>query len=223
MWKLISIFWIGILGVCFAELRFAESIVEIHAPADAKVVRAEFSFSNVGKKAVRIREYDSGCSCMGLQIKDGKMLYQAGESGLLRADFDLGKYTGTVEKVIAVWTDEHEDASVHLTVRVHIPQMIEMSPKTLQWDLNGEASAKTIRITMHDSMPTRVTAVNCSSPAFAAELRTIDAGKVYEIDVTPLRIDTPGLAVLRIETDSTMEKYQTQQAFAVVRKTVPDP
>jgi hypothetical protein len=49
-------------------------------------------------------------------------------------------------------------------------------------------------------------------------LKTIDEGKLYELVVTPEDISTPGLAILRIETDCAVERHRIQQAFAVVRK-----
>ncbi len=36
--------------------------------------------------------------------------------------------------------------------------------------------------------------------------------------VTPLDLSLPALAIFRIETDGTLAKHKTQQAFAVVRK-----
>jgi hypothetical protein len=108
-----------------------------------------------------------------------------------------------------------------LTVRVHIPVLIALDPKTLHWDLGGDAAPKTIRVTMNGERPTHVTSVSSSSAAFKPELKTIEEGKVYEVTVTPAAIDTPGLGIVRIETDSASPKFRLQQAFAVVRKPVP--
>lgn len=220
--KTIFPFWLATVLALSAGLEFPERLKELHAPVDAAKVTAEFNFSNTGDKPVTIRKYDSGCSCMGLRVKDGKLRYASGESGLLQADFELGNYTGTVDKVIAIWLDDDpaSQPSLKLTVRVHIPVLIALDPKTLQWDLGGDAAPKTIRITMNDERPTHVTAVSSSSPAFQPELKTIEKGKVYEVVVTPASIDTPGLGILRIETDSASPKFRLQQAFAVVRKPV---
>ena len=205
-----------------AGLEFSEPLKEIHAPVDAAKVTAEFTFSNTGDKPVTIRKYDSGCSCLGLRVKGGKLRYAPGESGLLQADFELGNYIGTVEKAIAVWLDDDAESqpSLRLTVRVHIPVLVALDPKTLHWDLGGKAAPKTIRITMNDERPIHVTAVSSSSPAFKTELKTLEKGKVYEVIVTPAATDTPGLAILRIETDSASPKLRLQQAFAVVRKAI---
>lgn len=220
--KTIFPFWLATVLALSAALEFPEPLKEIHAPLDAAKVTAEFSFSNTGDKPVTIRKYDSGCSCMGLRVKDGKLRYAPGESGLLQADFELGNYIGTVDKAIAIWLDDDPTAqpSLKLTVRVHIPVLVALDPKTLHWDLGGDAAPKTIRVTMNGERPTHVTSVSSSSAAFKPELKTIEEGKVYEVTVTPAAIDTPGLAILRIETDSESPKLRLQQAFAVVRKPV---
>jgi hypothetical protein len=222
--KIISLVSI-ILTACLhaAGLDFAQTLKEIHAPADVDKVTAEFEFTNRGGKPVRVVKYDAACSCMSVTIKDAKLKYAPGESGVIRAVFEMGNFSGTVDKVVALWLDEDppDKPSLALTVRVHIPVLVSLDPKTLKWELGGDASPQTIRITMNDTKPIRVTGVNSSSPAFKAELKTIDEGKIYELVVTPTAIQTPGLGVLRVETDSVNAKHRMQQAFAVVRKPTP--
>lgn len=206
-----------------AALDFPNTLKEIHAPADAKVVAAEFEFTNRTDKPVRVVKYDAACSCMALKIKDSKLRYAPGESGVLRADFEMGNFSGTVDKVVALWLDDDpaDKPSVRLTVRVHIPVLVSLEPKTLKWDLGGDGAPQTIRITMNHNSPIRVKSVNSSSPAFQHELKTIEDGKVYELIVKPVEIDSPGLGILRIETDCSIAQHRLQQAFAVVRKPMP--
>jgi hypothetical protein len=203
-----------------AGLDFPQTFVEIHAPADAKKVTADFEFANRSGKPVSVRKYDAACSCMAVKIQNGKLRYAPGESGLVRTEFDMGNFSGTVDKMVALWLDDDpaDKPSVKLTVRVHIPVLVTLEPKTLKWDLAGDGAPQTIRITMNDAKPIRVTAVTCSSPAFRPELKTIEEGRRYELIVTPTEVHAPGLGIFRIETDSALEKHRIQQAFAVVRK-----
>jgi hypothetical protein len=203
-----------------AGLDFARTFVEIHAPADAQSVTADFEFANRSGKEVVVKKYDAACSCMAVKIRDGKLRYQPGESGLLRAVFEMGNFSGTVDKTVALWLgdDPDDSPSLTLTVRVHIPVLVALEPKTLHWDLGGDPKPQVIRITMNDTNPIRVTAVHSSSPAFRPELKVLEEGRRYELSVTPTDIGTPGLGILRIETDSPNPKHKHQQAFAVVRK-----
>lgn len=203
-----------------AGLDFTATLKEIEAPADAKKVSADFEFTNRSNKTVKVAKYDAGCSCMAVGIKDGKLDYAPGESGLLRADFEMGNFSGTVDKAVALWLDDDppEKPSVTLTIRVHIPVLVSLEPKTVKWETNGDASPQTIRITMNHSEPIRVKGITTSSKAFQSELKTIEEGKLYELVVTPLDVSIPGLAIVRIETDCSVERHKVQQAFAVVRK-----
>jgi hypothetical protein len=66
-----------------------------------------------------------------------------------------------------------------------------------------------------------VTGITSSSQAFRHELKTIEDGKKYDLVVTPLELDTPGMCVIRIDTDCPIPKHRTQQAFAVMRRPSP--
>jgi len=214
--------WLAFAAAAWAAgLEFTRTLVEIHAPVDAEKVTAEFEFTNRGDKPVAIRKYDAACaSCVGLRVKDSKLRYGPGESGVMHADFKIGNYSGTVDNNVVIWLDDDPEAqpSVKLTVRVHIPVLIALEPKTLRWDLGGDASSKTIDIRIHDDKPIHVTTVTSSSPKFTAELKVIEEGRHYELVATPDDVDTPGLGILRIETDSPHAKFSSQQAFAVVSR-----
>lgn len=222
--KIACSIWLALAAILHASgLDFPTTIKEIHAPADAKTVTADFEFSNQSDKPVRIREYKSTCSCMSVQIQGSKLRYAPGETGLIRANFEMGNFSGVVDKVVAIWLDDDraEEPSLALTVRVHIPVLVSLEPKTLKWELNGEAAAQTVRIEMHHTKPIHISSVISSSEAFTTTLKTIEEGKSYELSVTPENVTNPGLAILRIETDCEMEKYRMQQVFAVVRKLTP--
>ena len=203
-----------------AGLDFTATLKEVNAPADAKKVTVDFEFTNHTDKTVKVIKYDAACSCMAVTIKEGKLSYAPGESGVVRADFEMGNFSGTVDKTVALWLDDDpaDKPSVTLTTRVHIPVLVALEPKTLKWDVDGDASPQTIRITMNHSDPISVKKVTTSSTTFQHELKTITEGKLYELIVTPGEISTPGLAIMRIETDCAIERHRIQQAFAQVRK-----
>jgi hypothetical protein len=213
--------WLALMSlVQAAGLDFPETLKEVHAPADAKTVMAEFEFTNRTDKPVNVAKADPTCSCIAVTIKDGKLRYAPGESGVIRAEFDMGNFSGVVDKVVAVWLDNDpaDKPSLSLTVRVHIPMLVTLEPKTVKWELGGKGEPQTIHIQMNHSKPIHITGTSSSSKAFAQELKTIEDGKSYDLIVTPVDIRAPGLAVLRIETDCDIQKHRIQQAFAVVRK-----
>lgn len=216
--------WLTLVGfVHAAGLEFTDLLKEVHANADVATVTADFNFTNKGDKPVTIAKTDPGCSCLKVEISGGKLKYGPGESGVVRATFDMGNFSGTVDKMVALWIDDDpaDRPSMKLTVRVHIPVLVAVEPKTVKWEIGGKPGPQTIQIRMAEGKPIRVTGVKSSSDAFACEVKTLEEGKKYDLVVTPLAMNVPGMAVIRIETDCALSKHKVQQAFAVVRKATP--
>ncbi len=211
--------WIALAtSLAAAGLKFDESLIEVDAPIDSKTVTKDFKFTNTSDADVVIREADAGCSCLAVKVAGGKLAYAPGESGTLRATFELGSFQGTVDKPINIWlkTDPDEKPSHTVTLRVHIPEMIKLSPRTLKWDMNSEPAMQVMEIEMDYEKPIHVESVTSSNPDFEAKLVTVEEGKKYKVEVTPKRTDVPSLAVLRIETDMDVQKYRIQQFFAAI-------
>ena len=122
--------------------------------------------------------------------------------------------------MVALWIDDDaaDKPSTRLTVRVHIPVLVGLEPKTVKWELGAKADPQIIRIQMAEGAPIHVTGVTSSSDSFACELKTVEEGKKYDLIVTPRTLDAPGMSVIRIETDCAVSRHRTQQAFAVMRK-----
>lgn len=214
---------LALMALVQAGLDFPATLKEVHAPADAKIVTAEFEFTNRTEKLITVAKVNPTCSCIAVKIKDGKLQYAPGESGLIRTEFDMGTFTGTVDKVVAIWLDNdpEEKPSLALTVRVHIPVLIQLEPKTVKWEIGGKGEPQMIRITMNHTNPIRIIDAKSSSEDFKLEIKPIEEAKSYDLIVTPMNLASAGLAVLRIETDCEFPKYRIQQAFGIIRKASP--
>jgi hypothetical protein len=212
-------------GHLFAgTLTFKEITREVHAAADVKSVVVDFEFENKTDSVVEISRYESTCSCMSAQVKGGKMRYEPGEDGMVRATFDMGNFSGEVDKVLVIWLkgDPEDKPSIKLTSRVHIPILVSLEPKTVQWNIGDKSEVKAVKITMNYPAPIRILKLSGSNPLFNQELKTIEEGKRYELCITPSSTAAPGLGIIRIETDCPVSRHKVQQAFAVVRNAMPD-
>lgn len=201
-----------------AELKFDTPVLDANADLDATTLVREYKFTNAGSKTVKITQADAGCSCLAVEVAAGKFSYAPGETGTIRATFAIGSFQGTVEKNIYIWLegDREEAPSANVMLRVHIPVIISLEPKTLKWELNGSAEKKTIDVKMDHVKPIRITSVSTSNDSFSAEVVTVEEGKHYKIEVTPKDTATAGLCIVRIETDTDVEKQRVQQGFAVI-------
>lgn len=213
--------WLALLAsVHAASLDFKEMSKEINAPADVTSVTADYEFTNKSDKPITITKSDPGCSCVSVQVSEGKLRYGPGESGTLRAKFDMTNFSGSVDKMILLFLndDAADKPSQILKLKVNIPVLVGIEPKTVKWNLGAKAEPQTIQIKMFEGQTIHVTAIKSSSAAFACELKTVVVGKHYELVVTPQDMNTPGIGVFRIETDCKVQKHRIQQAFGVVRK-----
>lgn len=224
--KVVFLCWFaGLLSLPAAALKFDETTKEVNAGADARTVTTDFNFKNETDQDVVIDRYDASCTCINAQIKGGKLVYKPGESGVIRAAFDMSLFSGAVDKSIAVWLkgDPADKPSITLTTHIVIPVLVEMEPKTLIWEVGEKPEPKTVTLTMNHTEPIRVTKVSGADGRFAQELKVVEEGRKYEVVVTPAATDKVGMGVIHLETDCQIERHRSQRIFTVVRQPLPKP
>ncbi len=223
--KILFLFFLtGYMTLQAAGLDFENETRDINADLNAKTVTSDFKFTNTGKQAVTIKAADAGCSCLAVEVAGKKMTYAPGESGMLRTTFEVGSFQGMVNKAIHIWLegDPEEKPSHTIHLKVHVPVIISVEPKSLKWDL-GKGGMQPIDVKMDYDKPITIKKVESSNPSFTSKLVTVEEGKHYRIEVTPVDITTPGLTIIRIETDADVEKHRIQQAFGVMRAPMKKP
>ncbi|MEM1083068.1 MAG: DUF1573 domain-containing protein [Verrucomicrobiota bacterium] len=208
-----------ILPVFAEKLTFEESLMEVTVPLDGRRVTTDFKFENTTGKRVSIAKYNATCSCMKVQVKGGKLSYEPGEQGVIRAVFDMANFSGTVDKAVQLWLDDDPEAqpSVSLTARIHIPELVKLEPKTLRWDLGGEANSQVITISMVHDEPIHVTHVESVNENFQVELTTVEKGAKYELKVTPKNTDSQRIGLISITTDCSYKRHEKQRAYTIIR------
>lgn len=222
--RLPLILWLALSAVLpAAELAFPQTTKDVRTAADATTIDVDFPFSNTSGQPVVIARFQSNCSCMSVAVQDGKQRYEPGESGVVRATFDVKNLSGEVERFAVLWLegDPEDKPSVKLTVKFHIPEVVKIEPKTVKWEIGGKPEPQVVRIMMDAADPVHITAVGSASPAFKHELKTIAEGKEYELVITPVATDKPALGLFRLDTDCKLERHRMKQVFAMIRKPAP--
>jgi len=216
--------WLALAGFLQAGgLTFEKEVLQIHAAADAGSVVADFNFQNNTDQPVTIAKVDKTCSCIGVEVSDGKLVYAPGEGGQIRATFDMQNFSGVIDKTVVLWLDKDpvEKPSVTLTVEVHIPVLVALKEKTLKWSVGAKPETQKIDVLVDYTKPIKIVTTSCTSDNFNVKVITLEEGKHYEIAVTPTDTKEPGLAIIRIETDCDVKRHQILQAFAVIRRELP--
>ncbi len=188
-------------------------------PSDLTVA-VPYSFTNTSQDTITIARWDSACSCLSARIKDGKMVYKPGEKGEIHIDFELGSFSGTQEKTVLLWTkdDPAETPSSVLSVKITIPKLFEVSPKSLVWKQYSAGEPQTFKIKVHHDKPIKIIGSSGSNNNFPYTIKTIREGWEYELTVSPVDSSSPTLGVIRVDTDAKIKRYQRHQAFVYIQK-----
>ena len=210
-WMLIS------AGMAPAEMVLDGTVVEVKPKPEDEVIEVAFTFRNKGDKAVTILGLESGCSCLSSSL-DART-YAPGASGTGKAEFKVSSFVGRHEKSVTVTTDDEAQPSWVIPFILDVPAVVSIEPKTLQWWLGGEADEKTCVIKMLGEQPMRITGVTSTRENVDFVMEEVAAGREYRLKVKPKSTDEVLMGALKIETDSTIPKYQRQLAFfSVFRK-----
>jgi hypothetical protein len=204
-------------GLLRAELATEAAVIELKPRPEDESVMTEFVFMNKGTKPVRVLTIDSACSCLSASLD--KAVYAPGEKGIGKAEFKVSSFTGRHEKTVHVQTDDPEQPEWVIHFALEVPEVVKIEPKTLQWYLGDAAEAKTTRVTMTGTAPMKITNITSTRERVEFSWKEIIPGREYEVTVKPFDTREVMLGALKIETDSTIPKYQRQLAFfSIFRK-----
>ncbi|MDD2710338.1 MAG: DUF1573 domain-containing protein [Verrucomicrobiae bacterium] len=200
----------------FAQLQWDKRDLEFHPGAADTNVVARFTFANAGSHPVTILAAKISCGSCAVAELDKKR-YRPGERGALTATFDFGQRVGLQTKSIVVQTDDRSEPNAILTFKVHIPELVKITPTLVYW-LPGEPRvAKTMTVKVVHDQPINILAIKSSNGRLTAKLKTMKSGSEYEIAVIPADTKQPATAVLQVETDYPRENPRTFNAHAMVK------
>lgn len=153
------------------------------APGD-QIAIGLFRFTNPGKAPVTIISLDTSCGCTTAEL--AKRTYAPGESGEIKAIFNLGERTGLQEKSVQVTTDENPSAPTTLKLKVTIPDLFTCTPRLQLWRVGDSPSAKTTLVTAVG--PLKITGLE-PYPAMPDQATTriecLEAGTRYRLTLEP--------------------------------------
>lgn len=143
---------------------------------------ATFHFTNTGAKPVTIVDVESNCDC--LDAATDRKVYAPGESGVIRATFHVGDRLGLYERRIKVVTDEGGEPA-RLLVRIEVPEVVTLTPRSVAWTLHEPVSEKTVELTVVPGVQVDFTRVQPTSGDFSARLETLEPGRRYRVYLKP--------------------------------------
>ncbi len=159
-------------------------------------VDAVFEFRNASNGPVTIRDIQTNCDC--LSAATDRRIYQPGESGRVTAIFTVGDRFGVYERTISVVTDETGIGPIKLAVRTDVPELAELSPRTLEWTTGSTAKEKIIQITPARGLSIMFNRAESTNDSFTVSLDEIEPGAHYRLRITPKSTVPKANAAIRV-------------------------
>lgn len=206
---------LGVCGPVWGGFQWERRTIEIPVSAVATNAVGRFSFKNIGQQTVTITSVDTGCGCMVAGLE--KKTWRPGEEGVLAIHFAFGDRVGKQEKDVLVQTDDPAQATTTLTLRVAIPDPLKITPRSVFWQTGDAPAAKTIEIEVLTKAGLGVVRAQSGDPRIRVDLKAGRSRGTWQLVVTPTDTSTPTSALIRIETDSTLDKAKVFHVYAFIR------
>ena len=181
-------FFVGILSIFLctslrAELKWEQTVLELHPGIGDKEAVGHFKYENAGQTPVRFKSVRTSCGCTAAQSQKEEV--KPGEKGEVTATFKIGDRTGTQVKTVTVETDQVPAAATILTLKAVLPEMLTLVPTFVYWTANEDPKAKTIMVKAGKDFPAKNLKVTSSSPEFLTKVEPSDKAGEWKISVQP--------------------------------------
>lgn len=185
---------------------------ELFFPAEEGQTQLEatFHFVNRSDKPIRIQGTETSCGC--LRAEPDKTTYQPGEEGTIVAGFDFSGKSGEVENWVNVHTDV-EGLPIRLVIHVDIPRVIEFTPTIATWAIGEAPTPKRVQFKVLREKPIHIQNMELLRQGMSVNLITVEAGRHYEIELTPQSTAEPMVSAISILTDCEIPTLQRQTIF----------
>src|SRR5438094_9600398 len=201
---------IVICAAARAELKWEQTLIELHPAAGDKEAVGHFKYQNTGNQPVRIKSVRTSCGCTAAQTQKDEL--PPGDKGEITATFKIGDRTGTQVKNVTVETDDPNHATTVLTLKAVIPQELEINPTFVFWGQGEALKSKSIVVRASKDFPVKQLKVTSSSPDFQTKVEQTGNGQ-FKIDVQPRETTWAIAAKLVIQPeDSPKSFYATASA-----------
>jgi hypothetical protein len=189
---------LGLVSLAVARvdaLEWPQPTMEAQTAPFQKTLSLVFVFKNAGALPVHLLDLQTSCSC--ITARTDKKTYAPGESGQLTAQFTAEDPPGIYERHISVLTDESAPPQ-RLTVRIEIPELVTLTPRSVAWKLGESLTEKSIELRTNGDLRLCCTGATPSNATFSARLETVVPDQVYRLVVLPQGTAAVANAAIRI-------------------------
>lgn len=185
------------------RLDWKQKTIELSANARQEKVEAVFPFKNGGDKRVTVQSTVASCDCTVPELE--KKVFEPGETGELKAVFKIQGRVGRQEKTITVTTAEEPQSPTVLTLRVNIPELVEIKPRLIMWRVGEDLTEKLVELYLATNPAVTVLGVEPNEPTIQTRLETVVPNRQYRLFLKPTSTAAPARNVVRVKTKDVRE------------------
>ena len=202
----------GLASPAHSELAWEQTQIELHPAVGDDTAIGHFKYQNKGDKPIAIKSVTTSCGCTAASAKQSA---GPGEKGEVTATFKIGDRTGVQQKAITVLTDDTTHPSIILSLKVVIPQVLELQPTFVFWQAGEAPKPKAIVAKAGAGVSIQGLDVSSSSPDFVAEVEPGSSPNEFRIKIEPRQTTQAAVATLIIKPG--LENGKTTIFYAAAR------
>jgi hypothetical protein len=96
-----------------------------------------------------------------------------------------------------VITDEPNNLT-HLLLKVEIPEVGLVTPRSVEWKLNEDPSEKTVEVKALSNLEIVFSSAQSTSDAYSVRLETVENARLYRLHIKPNSTAQPASAAVRL-------------------------
>jgi hypothetical protein len=169
------------------KIQFAERAYDFGKISQGEVVNHEFVFTNTGTATLEIKDVRTACGCTTAGNWDRRV--EPGKTGVIPLQFNSHGFMGNVTKPANVTCNDPARAQVELQFKGTIWKPIEVTPPVAVFNVTSESytnEIRVVRIVSNLDEAIELSDLQCTNRSFRAELKTVRAGKEFELYITAI-------------------------------------
>jgi hypothetical protein len=169
------------------HIEFTNTIFNFGKVSPGEVLKHDFVFSNTGSQLLEISEIRPSCGCTTAGAWDKKV--EPGRSGKISVQFNSGGYGGAITKTLGVLCNDPAQSNVTLQITGVIWRPIDIIPAYAIFSFGPDTppqsnQTRVLRIVNNLEEPVTISDPVCNNPVFQAALKTVKAGKEFELQIS---------------------------------------
>jgi hypothetical protein len=205
------------------QIQFATPIYDFGKASAGEFVKYQFVFTNGGDAVLVVSNVQPSCGCT--TAGEWSRQVEPGKTGIIPIQFNSSAYNGPVTKTVTVTSNDKTHPTYALQIKGSVWRAIEITPQNAILNIAAESptsATAVVKIVNHMDQPITISDPECNNHSFAAELKTVQPGKEFELIVKTVPPFGPGnvQGAITLKTSATNMPTINVMAIAMVQQAV---